>query len=264
MKYFIFKHTVLITLLVGLVTSCTTYDEQDATIVAYLKINDLLEKQLSESADMEINSFEEMYGAQFISDFCGLGLNFNSNYDEDIIKSFSQRYIIAKDCFDTVRLEADISAELWNYLTTLYTETVPPKAQNAETGRYYTISELKAKYPDYKDLEIEDFSPMELISTVMNEKLYEFSMIAQGDINLHTLYVYYLTSKNKPDINYAEIIKQSGYTPEQSEVEHLVTVFSSLSTGNQPLYTHDEKGFRSFVTDYYETDMFSGEDADEY
>lgn len=46
MKYFIFKHTVLITLLVGLVTSCTTYDEQDATIVAYLKINDLLEKQL--------------------------------------------------------------------------------------------------------------------------------------------------------------------------------------------------------------------------
>lgn len=198
MKYFFFKHTALITLLVGLVTSCTTYDEQDATIVAYLKVNDLLEKQLSASADKEIDSFKEMYGAQFISDFCGLGLNFNSNYDEEIINSFSQRYIIAKDCFDTVRLEADISAELWNYLTTLYSETVPPKAQNTETGRYYTISELKAKYPDYKDLEVEDFSPMELISTVMNEKLYEFSMIAQGDINLHTLYVYYLTSKNKP------------------------------------------------------------------
>lgn len=145
MKYFFFKHTALITLLVGLVTSCTTYDEQDATIVAYLKINDLLEKQLSESADKEIDSFEKMYGAQFISDFCGLGLNFNSNYDEEIINSFSQRYIIAKDCFDTVRLEADISAELWNYLTTLYSETVPPKAQNAETGRYYTISELKSE-----------------------------------------------------------------------------------------------------------------------
>lgn len=181
-------------------SSCSMYDEQDTTIIAYLKINDLLENKLSKTCHSEIEQLKKAYkehnDAALVSGLFGLNVNVDFDYDTDAIKAFNKKYTAADGkSVKLEELEADITSELWNYLNQNYADAIPAKAQNTAEGRYYTITELKAKYPDYKELEIEDFSPMELVNSVVNEKLFDFSMLSEGDVNLRTLYVYYLANK---------------------------------------------------------------------
>jgi len=42
-------------------SSCSMYDEQDTTIIAYLKINDLLENKLSKTCHSEIEQLKKAY-----------------------------------------------------------------------------------------------------------------------------------------------------------------------------------------------------------
>jgi len=194
---------VLIVIFSAGFSSCNKYDEQDASIIAFLRTNDLLESKLTKTYNAEIEKVHKDLGQ--INDVTRMnmlealvnGTRYEEDYDFDCIRNFVKKYKISdnENTYDTEKLELDISAELWNYLNLTYTNTTPSKAQNTEEGRYYTISELKAKYPDYKEIEIEDFSPMELVNRVMNEKLFKLSMISDGNVNLRTLYVYYLANK---------------------------------------------------------------------
>ena len=186
--------------------------------------------------------------------------------------------------YNIEQLEMDISVELWNYLSLTYSEVIPSKAQNTEEGRYYSIAELKAKYPDYKEVEIEGFRPMELVNSVMSEKLFDWSMISNGEVNLRTLYVYYLANRKfaddtkmeksaslppnsktetKSKIDYVGIIKTHfpDKIPNEVNVSEVKTTFQKLSSGENPMYTNDTQGFENFANDYFETDMFSGEDT---
>lgn len=158
-----------------LFASCGGYDEQDATIIAYLKINDLLENKYSENAGEEI------------SNALAQELLTSDNYFETLmqIKAFEKQI----DNISQEDIEAEITETLWDYVANCYTATtIPSKAQNTETGTYYSISELKAMYPEYKEVELEDFIPMTLISIVNKEELFD-TVIGGDDINLKTKYM---------------------------------------------------------------------------
>lgn len=191
---------VLIVFFSTFLSSCNKYDEQDATIIAYLRINDLLENKLTKTSRTEIQQLQKNYkdynSALLAGSFFGVNVNVSFNYDTDVIKAFNKKYTASDGkSLNLVQIETDIVSELWNYLNLTYSDVIPQKAQNVEEGRYYTIVELKEKYPDYKEVEIEGFSPMKLVNAVMNEKLFDWSMISEGDVNLRTLYVYYLANK---------------------------------------------------------------------
>lgn len=265
---------------------CSSYDEEDCTIIAYLKINDMLEEKLAGNSTNEVLEFMQAYSnATWENMF---------DYDEDAVKSFAEKYYDeSTDTYNVEKLEAAITSELWTYLNMNYSDPIPAKAQNPDEGRYYTITELKAKYPNYKDLEIEDFRPMELINSVMSEKLFDYSFISDGDVNLRTLYVFYLLCKNaeknekavqngKPSeevatddgkdvtagqndklsegIDYRGIIAShfDGSIPADVNVDEVVSTFKRC-TGKDGLYKNTRAGFESFVIDYFETDMFTGE-----
>ena len=168
---------------------CSSYDEDDCTIIAYLKINDLLEKRLAGNSADEVLDFMQAYSnATWENMF---------DYNEEAVKSFAEKYYDeSSDTYKVEKLEADITSEFWNYCNMNYSHALPATAQNPGEGRYYTIAELKKKYPDYKEFEIKDFRPVELVNRVMNEKLFEFSLISNGDVNLRTLSVFYLLCKN--------------------------------------------------------------------
>lgn len=263
---------LLFLLPLALLTSCSVYDEDDATIIAYLKINDLLESKLSKTnndrlADFNqaVTKYNEAISARALSRFLDWGLNIPVEefpYDEATINAFNKKYYneYTKSC-NLDDLETDLSAELWAYINICYTNTIPAKAQNVEEGRYYTIPELKAKYPDYKEVEIEDFSPMEIIRIVENETLFGLSLISDGDINLNTLYTYYINTKeqylNIMASHFAEGI------PADYDTDAIFRLFYAYSAnGGDSPYTRDLGGFKEFANDYYETDMFSGEDCD--
>lgn len=268
----------------ALLTSCSVYDEDDATIIAYLKINDLLENKLSKTCGDKIASFEKaaaehdnLVAAQYLNQLLGWGLGISDDdfsYDKDAIDSFYKKYYDKNTKrYDLEALEADISAELWAYINFCYTNTIPAKAQNAEEGRYYTISELKTKYSDYKDVEIEEFSPMELIRTVENETLFDLSLISDGDVNLYTLYAFYLQNKESGKGNAGDSVKEkylaiiashfTGGIPADFDTDAFIKLFNTYSTIDGAPYTNDLEGFKHFANDYLETDMFSGEDYDE-
>lgn len=275
-------------------SSCSNYDEQDGTIIAYLKINDLLEKKLAKTCNSEIEKVHKELGK--INDVSSVNIQeafvryggYNVDYDFDCIRTFIKKYKISKsaEVYNIKQLEMDISVELWNYLNLTYSEVIPSKAQNTEEGRYYSIAELKAKYPDYKEVEIENFRPMELVNSVMSEKLFNLPAISESNVNLRTLYVYYLANRKVADdtktdksvsispnsktetmskIDYVGIIKThfpNGISDEVN-VDNVKTTFQKLSSGKDPMYTNDTPGFENFANDYFETDMFSGEDVEQ-
>lgn len=268
----------------ALMTSCSSYDEDDATIIAYLKVNDLLESKLSKTCNDRIASFEKaaeehdnLAAAQYLNQLLGWdpGISHDDfSYNEDAIDSFYKKYYDKNTkTYNMEALEADISAELWTYINFCYTNTIPAKAQNAEEGRYYTISELKTKYSDYKDVEIEDFSPMEIIRTVESETLFDLSLISDGDINLCTLYAFYLQNKESGKGNAGDSVKEkylaiiashfTGGIPEDLDTDALIKLFNTYSTIDDAPYTNDLDGFKQFANDYLETDMLSGADYDE-
>lgn len=271
---------------------CSSYDEDDCTIIAYLKINDMLEKKLADNSVNDVLDFMQAYSTASWENMF--------DYNEDAVNSFAEKYYDeSNDTFNAEKLEAGITSELWNYLNLNYTNAIPAKAQNPDEGRYYTITELKAKYPDYKELEIEDFRPMELINSVMSEKLFDYSFISEGDVNLRTLYVFYLLCKkaeknatagqdDKPSeeigadteknittkqndtpsekIDYKRIIAShfDGSIPANVNVNEVVSNFKRLSGDKDGLYENTQAGFEQFANDYFETDMFTGEDEAEY
>ncbi len=263
---------VLCTLICATFVSCSDYDEEDVTIVGFLKINDLLENKLSKTCHSEITQLQdaiETYNANaFMGEFFGMSANMKFDYNIDGITTFENRYTASDGVnLKHKQLEYDITSELWNYLTYIYSDEIPSKAQDIEKGRYYTIAELKAQYPEYKELVIEEFSPMELINTVMREKLFDWSMLSRRRVNLRTLYVYYLANRvsaEESNIDYVAIIKRhfDNNIPSSVNVEDVKTLFHKLTAGEDPMYENNTQGFRSFANDYFETDMFSGEDAD--
>lgn len=251
-----------------LFASCSSYDEDDCTIIEYLKINDLLEKKLAGNSADEVLDFMQAYSnATWENMF---------DYDEEAVKSFAEKYYVeSSDTYKVEKLEADITSELWNYFNMNYSKAIPAKAQNPDEGRYYTIAELKKKYPDYKEFEIKDFRPVELVNSVMSEKLFEFSLISKGDVNLRTLYVFYLLCKNAENsstagqsggvsdsIDYKGIIAAhfGGTIPADVNVNEAVATFKRC-IGKDGLYKNTRSGFESFVVDYFETDIFTGADA---
>lgn len=265
-----------------LLPSCSPYDEDDATIIAYLKINDLLEDKLLETGSDEILVFkdaidehEKIIAANALGSMFGFSTNNTesklSSYNETAITAFFEKYFNSEtETYDMKALENDITTELWNYINFLYTNTIPAKAQNTTEGRYYTISELKSKYPDYKSVELEDFSPMGIITQVEKEKLFGQPSLNNTNINIHTLYVFYLQNKaieielqsalNNPE--YIKIIKSHLPDPAQEDIDTdgIIKLFMQLSTSEDPSYSNDKEGFEKFANDYFETDIFSGED----
>lgn len=165
-----------------LFASCGGYDEQDVNIIAYLRINDLLESKYSDNAEDEIT---QSVAQELIS-------------SDDIFTTMMVMAAIEKE-IDTLSMEdieAEISETLWLYFADCYRASdIPSKAQNTETGTYYTISELKAMYPEYKEVELVEFKPMVLISRVNRENL----NILGDDINLKTLYTLQSYKKQKMD-----------------------------------------------------------------
>lgn len=257
--------------------SCNSYDEQDATIIGFLKINDLLEKQLSPKCEAEIEQFE-----QTVQDHYGLlGIlsaytNYIDdpylNYDEDCINYFFNTiYDDTSDTYDMATLENEITSELWIYIDNLYADIIPAKAQNIEKGRYYTITELKEMYPEYAQLEMQDFSPMSVINVVKDEYLFGPTSFFESHVNLRTLYMYYLYNRKlleKADkmsslVEYSMVVDSHfpDGIPDNLDVESIVNIFKKLSTGENPIYSDDMEGFKKFAFDYFETDMFSGEDT---
>ncbi len=253
---------------------CSSYDDEDATIIAYLKINDMLEKKLAGNSANEIAEFMQAYeNATWENMF---------DFDEDAVVAFVDKYYNeSNDTYNLESLEADITSELWNYFNMNYSDAIPSKAQNTDEGRYYTITELKAKYSDYQEWEIEGFSPMELVNSVMSEKLFDYSFMSEGDVNLRTLYVFYLfckdnqhgnqkdtkaghNSKPSDSIDYTAIIAShfNGGIPADVNVNEVVSTFKQLTEGEYKLYENTQSGFEQFANDYFGTDMFSGEGAD--
>lgn len=271
-----------------MISSCNTYDKEDAVIIGVLKINDLIEKKLLPVCDAEIEKFDkdieeynesvDMYN---FSNLLDLGLSNGIkelDYDIDQINLMAEKYNTSENNFNLEKLEIDLTTELWTYFNLTYSDIIPAKAQNIQEGRYYTITELKEKYPDYNKVEVTDFRPMELISTVENEKLFDISMFSEGDINLRTLYIFYLykrkeleefekayeTFKSNYDIDYMGIIKEhcNEETLNNLDTNGIMNIFYELSTQDNPAYEFNEKGFRKFVFDYFETDMYSGADVE--
>ena len=158
-----------------LFASCGGYDDQDVTIISYLKINDLLENKYFENAE------------EVITNNIGQALQLSDNWFESLM--FANTVEKEIDNISLADIEAEISQSLWEYIAACYpATTIPSKAQNTETGTYYSISELKAMYPDYKEVELKDFSPMVLISRVEKEDVFD-GLFGDGDGNLKTLYV---------------------------------------------------------------------------
>ena len=204
-------------------SGCNSYDEEDITIVGYLKVNDLLEQKIRSTCEKDIEKFE----ANMVLQFLDIGY---IDYDEDIVNTFYDEFFV-DDKVDLEKLEQAIANELWEYLNTNYTNAIPSKAQNINEGRYYTIEELRAKYPDYRDLEIEDFSPMELINSVMREDLFELSFISNDDVNLKTLYTYYL---------YYTTSEQSRTSHQQNELSD-DNYSSTANTSNEIVGGYEEE-----------------------
>lgn len=177
---------------------CSSYDEEDATIIAYLKINDLIEERISGTSKSEIEKwYSNAQNATYSQALFGYSAG---DFDMALLAEFTNKYG-GKD-LNFQQLESDISSELWYYFNSTYSEEeIPAKAQNSEEGRFYTISELKEKYPDYKEVEITGFSPVVLIDNIMKENLFEESIYAKGGISLRTLYTVYLACKPKETNN---------------------------------------------------------------
>lgn len=266
--------------------SCNPYDEQDVTIISFLKINDLLEQQLTPESDSAIDQYnqdvedhEQMASANLLFSLGGVGDLFSDSddplmkYDQNSINYiFSTIYDSEKNSANMSLLENEITTELWNYINNLYTDIIPAKAQNVEEGRYYTISELKKMYPKYAEVELEDFSPMNLINTVKNETFLGAVTFGNSNVNLRTLYIFYLYYKDgtepvesSADLSqYQEIIASyfPDGIPDDLDVNKIMNTFQWLSTGEDPVYSNDLAGFKNFASEYFETDMFSGADTE--
>lgn len=104
---------------------------------------------------------------------------------------------------------------------------------------------------------------------------FEFSLISKGDVNLRTLYVFYLLCKKAENsstagqsgggsdsIDYKGIIAAhfGGTIPADVNVNEAVATFKRC-IGKDGLYKNTRSGFESFVVDYFETDIFTGADA---
>ena len=271
------------------VLSCKSYDEQDVTIIAYLKVNDLIEQKLSQTCEAEISQFEDDYskhinltslGLLGVTDVFYQTFGYNANADDPILKYdvnaintfFANFYDEETESFKSDQIEAQISSDLWDYMSALYSDALPAKAQNVEEGRYYTITELKQKYPEYDEFNLEGFRPMELINTVINEDFFGASLYADGEFNLYTLYVYYVEYKPKvyispgrtpyKDPEYVQMNIDHVGNPTDVEVDSVLSVFYDMCTRENPWYTNDTEGFKNFIIAYYETDLFSGADLE--
>ena len=44
------------------------------------------------------------------------------------------------------------------------------------------------------------------------------------------------------------------------DTEEIIKLFMQLSTSEDPSYSNDKEGFEKFANDYFETDIFNGED----
>ena len=269
--------------------SCKSYDEQDVTIVAYLKLNDLIEQKLSETCEAEISQFEDDYSkhvAYMSADFLGIsdvfygsfGYNASAHdpfrkYDANAVNSFfSNFYDEETESFLIDKLEAQISSDLWDYMGNLYSDALPAKAQNAEEGRYYTVSELKQKYPEYNELEVVDFSPMPLLNLISDEKLFGPASIEGNPVNLRTLYSYYIINKQLTEsidseldtLKYRVVIDSHfpDGIPDDLDIDAVISLYQRLSKGKDAMYSDDMEGFEKFANDYFETDMFTGEACD--
>lgn len=271
------------------VLSCKSYDEQDVTIIAYLKVNDLIEQKLSQTCEAEISQFDDYYSEHvnlMSADFWGItdvfydtfGYNARANdpmlkYEANAINTFfANFYEEETESFRTDKLEAQISSDLWDYMANLYTDALPAKAQNVEEGRYYTITELKQKYPEYNEVEVIDFSPMPLLNLISNEKLFGAPSIKGKTLNLRTLYSYYIINKQLAEsidseletLKYRVVIDSHfpDGIPDDLDIDAIISLYHKLSKGNDAMYTDDMAGFEKFANDYFETDMFTGEACD--
>lgn len=271
------------------VLSCKSYDEQDVTIIAYLKANDLIEQKLSQTCEAEISQFDDDYSEHvnlMSADFFGItdvfydtfGYNARANdpmlkYEANAINTFfANFYDEETESFRTDKLEAQISSDLWDYMANLYTDALPAKAQNVEEGRYYTITELKQKYPEYNEVEVIDFSPMPLLNLISDEKLFGNSAIDGNPVNLRTLYSYYIINKqlaesidSELEILKYRVVIDSHFPdgiPDDLDIDAVISLYHKLSKGNDAMYTDDMAGFEKFANDYFETDMFTGEACD--
>lgn len=50
--------------------------------------------------------------------------------------------------------------------------------------------------------------------------------------------------------------------PTDVEVDSVLSVFYRMCSLENPWYTNDTKGFKSFIMDFYETDLYSGADLE--
>ena len=247
------------------------YDSEDSTIIAYLKVHDLLVKKFSEFSHRQIEHFKEVIGMQAFSSLLNLDFTMSSIPQKREIQYFFNKYK-TDDTFYTEALETDISSELWAYFDQIYSDEIPSKAQDGTVGRYYTISELKQKYPEYDEFNLEGFRPMELINTVINEDFFGASLYADGEFNLYTLYVYYVEYKPKvyispgrtpyKDPEYVQMIIDHVGNPTDVEVDSVLSVFYDMCSRKNSWYTNDTEGFKNFIIAYYETDLFSGADLE--
>lgn len=271
------------------VLSCKSYDEQDVTIIAYLKVNDLIEQKLSQTCEAEISQFDNDYSEHvnlMSADFWGItdvfydnfGYNAHANdpmlkYEANAINTFfANFYEEETESFRTDKLEAQISSDLWDYMANLYTDALPAKAQNVEEGRYYTITELKQKYPEYNEVEVIDFSPMQILNQITGEKLFGAPSIKGKTLNLRTLYSYYIINKQLAEsidseletLKYRVVIDSHfpDGIPDDLDIDAIISLYHKLSKGNNAMYTDDMAGFEKFANDYFETDMFTGEACD--
>ena len=190
-------------------SGCTSYDEEDATIVAYLRVNDLLEQKIRNTCERDIEKFEANIGLQLWSQLLSIEY-IDNDYDIDIVNTFYEDFFVDNKV-DLEKLEQTIASELWEYLNANYTDVIPSKAQNINEGRYYTIEELRAKYPDYRDLELEDFRPMELVNSVMRENLFELSFIYYIGVNISSHWLVSQIPKKGGRDTWA---KTNGFPPE--------------------------------------------------
>lgn len=255
-------------------SSCTSYDEEDSAIISYLRINDLLENKILERYPPEFLSFKHV-----LADFTEhslhksnvdyifsrtieyLNLELGTYYDAEAAAEVMVSYM-----FEKTPVEKDLSSSLWSYLIYMSDiETIPSKAQNIETAELYTISELKAMYPEYKDVKLEGFAPVPMIETILNEPVMAMSTLTE-DVNLLTMYLLSLAPTfESANIDYDEIIKANfgnGPLPEYADAGKIKELFGKLVSGENPMYKNDNDGFKKFVFDYFETDMFTGEDVD--
>ena len=175
----IFSFTIL--------SSCNTYDEEDVTIIGILKINDLIEKKLMPVCDAEveklnkaIEEYNESIDMYNFSNLFNLGLSNGIkelDYDVDQINLMAEKYNTSDNNFDLNKLEIDLTTELWTYFNLTYSDIIPAKAQNTQEGRYFTITELKEKYPDTLLLFITPPSAQELKNRLIRRGTEEMDVI---------------------------------------------------------------------------------------